>query len=187
MVIFITTPSIPRDLCSTSDEIEARQARQVMITIEMTHQARVQDFLAQKRIAVCGLSRTKDSGAGAIYLKLRKQGYQVFPVHPSAEALHGDQCYPNLAAIPGGVSAVFIMTSPDISDRIVDEAVSLGIKHLWMHNNTFMPSSVSEAAVAKCHAANINVIAVGCPMMFLEPDFFHRCMCWMIRVKGQMK
>ncbi len=153
----------------------------------MTHQERVQDFLAQKRIAVCGLSRTKDSGAGAVYLKLRDHGYQVFAVHPSAEALHGDPCYPNLAAIPGGVDAVFIMNSPDLSEKIVDEAARLGIKRVWMHNNTLMPSSVSAAAVAHGRAANMNVIAVGCPMMFLDPDIFHRCMRWMIGATGRMK
>ena len=158
-----------------------------MSTIQMKHQERVQDFLAQKRIAVCGLSRTKDSGAGAVYLKLLNYGYQVFPIHPSAEALHGDVCYPNLSAIPGGVDAVFIMNSPDISEVIVHEAAKLNIKHVWMHNNTLMPSSVSDAAVAYCQANNINAIAVGCPMMFLEPDFFHSCMRWIIRSTGRMK
>src|SRR5215207_5313819 len=152
------------------------EARQMMAVASMTHQERVQDFLAQKRIAVCGLSRSKDSGAGAIYLKLRSHSYQVFLIHPSAEALHGDKCYPNLSAIPGGVDAVFIMNSPDVSEQLVNEALALGIKRVWMHNNTMMPSSVSVAAVVRCHEANINVIAVGCPMMFLEPDFFHSCM-----------
>lgn len=152
----------------------------------MTYQEKVQDFLAQKRIAVCGLSRTKDSGVGAIYLKLRNHGYQVFPVHPSAEALHGDTCYPNLSAIPGGVDAVFIMNSPDVSEQLVNEALKLGIKRVWMHNNGMMPSSASPAAVAQCEAANANVIAIGCPMMFLEPDIFHSCMRWVLRATGRL-
>lgn len=158
-----------------------------MATTTMTYQQRVQDFLAQKRIAVCGLSRTKDSGAGAVYLKLRDQGYQVFAVHPSASALHGDPCYPSLSAIPGGVDAVFIMNSPDITRTIVDEALRLGIRRVWMHNNTFMGSSVSEEAVAECHKAGVNVIAVGCPMMFLNPDFGHSAMRWIIRATGRLK
>lgn len=82
------------------------------------YQAKVQDFLAQKRIAVCGLSRTKDSGAGAIYLKLRNHGYQTFAIHPTAQELHGDPCYPNLSAIPGGVDAVFIMNSPTSANKL---------------------------------------------------------------------
>lgn len=158
-----------------------------MTVAEMTHQEQVDDFLAQKRIAVSGLSRTKDSGAGAIYLKFRDKGYQVFPLHPEAEALHGDTCYPNLSSIPGGVDAVFLMNSPDISEQITHEALKLGIKRVWMHNNTFMGSSASEEAAALCREANVNVIDVGCPMMFLEPDIFHRCMGWVLKVTGRMK
>lgn len=158
-----------------------------MSTISMSHQEKVQDFLAQKRIAVSGLSRTQDSGAGAIYLKLRDHGYQVFPLHPEAEVLHGDTCYPDLSTIPGGVDAVFIMNSPDVSEKIVDEALQLGVRHVWMHNNTLMGSSASEAATEKCHQAGVNVISVGCPMMFLEPDIFHSCMRWFIRATGRMK
>jgi predicted CoA-binding protein len=155
--------------------------------VSLSHQERVQDFLAQKRIAVTGLSRTKDSGAGAIYLKLRDHGYEVFAIHPKAETLHGDACYPSISAIPGGVDAVFIMNSPDVSEEIVYEADRLGIKRVWMHNNTMMPSSVSQAAVDHCHAKGISVIDVGCPMMFLEPDFFHSCMRWVIKARGRMK
>lgn len=153
----------------------------------MTHQELVQDFLAQKRIAVSGLSRTKDSGAGAIYLKLRSHGYQVFAVHPEADVFHGDQCYPNLSAIPSGVDAVFIMNSPDVTEKIVDEAIGLGIKRVWMHNNVIAPSSVSQAAVESCQKANVNVISVGCPMMFLDADFFHKGMGWFLRATRRMK
>jgi predicted CoA-binding protein len=154
---------------------------------ELTHQEKVQNFLAQKRIAVCGLSRTKDSGAGAIYLKLRSNDYQVFPIHPEAESLHGDSCYPNLSAIPDRVDAVFIMNSPDISEKVVDEALDLGIKHVWMHNNGLMPSSVSKTAVERCKEAGINVIDIGCPMMFLEPDIFHSCMRFVLRATRRLK
>lgn len=157
-----------------------------MAVAQLSHQERVNDFLAQKRIAISGLSRTKDSGAGAIYLKLRQRGYQVFALHPEAESLHGDKCYPSLSAIPGGVDALFIMNSPDISEKLVDEAAQIGIKRIWMHNNTMMPSSVSQAAVERCKQAGISVIAVGCPMMFVEPDFFHGCMRWIIRATGRM-
>ena len=157
-----------------------------MTVAEMTHNDLVADFFEQKRIAVSGLSRTTDSGAGSIYLKLRDNGYEVFPVHPEAEALHGDVCYPTVAAIPGGVEAVFIMNSPDISEQIVDQAIEAGVNSVWMHNNTLMPTSVSEEAVAKCHEYGINVIDVGCPMMFLEPDFAHKCMKFIVRALGRM-
>lgn len=158
-----------------------------MATATMSHREKVQDFLAQKRIAVSGLSRNKDSGAGAVYLKLRDNGYQVFAVHPSAESLHGDPCYPSLSAIPGGVDAVFIMNRPSVTETIVDEALKLGIKRIWMHNNTVAPTSVSDTAVERCRAANANVISVGCPMMFLTPDFFHHGMRWFLSATRRFK
>lgn len=158
-----------------------------MAVATLPHKERVEQFFEQKRIAVSGLSRSKDSGAGAIYLKLRNNGYEVIPIHPEAEALHGDTCYAHLADIPGGVDALFIMNSPDISEALADEAIEQGIQHIWMHNNTMMPSSVSEAGVEKCEKAGMNVISVGCPMMFLEPDVFHSCMRWFIRATGRMK
>ena len=153
----------------------------------MTHKELVQDFFAQKRIAVSGLSRKKDSGAGAIYLKLREKGYQVVPVHPEAEAFYGDTCYPNLSAIPGGVDAVFIMNSPDVTEKVTDEAIWLGIKRVWMHNNTLMGSSASKTAVEHCQEAHVNVISVGCPMMFMNADPFHKGMGWFLKATGRFK
>lgn len=158
-----------------------------MTFVELSYQEKVDDFLAQKRIAVCGLSRSKETGAGAIYLKLRENNFDVVPIHPEAEALYDDTCYPNLSAIPGGVDAVFIMNSPDISEGIVYEAANLGIKHVWMHDNTMMPSSVSQVAVDFATKQNMNVIDVGCPIMFFQPDFFHSCMRWIIKARGKMK
>jgi len=157
-----------------------------MVVQTLTYTEKVDQFLGQKRIAVCGLSRTSDSGAGAIYLKLRDHGYDVVPVHPSADMLHGDTCYPTLSDIPGGVDAVFIMNSPDVTEGIVYEAAKLGIQNIWMHDNTMMPSSVSKDASAYAKSQGLNVIDVGCPMMFVEPDVFHKCMKWIVKVKGRM-
>jgi hypothetical protein len=56
-----------------------------------------------------------------------------------------------------------------------------------MHNNTLAGSSVSQAAVERCQKANVNVISVGCPMMFLDSDFFHKGMGWFLRVTKRMK
>jgi hypothetical protein len=61
-------------------------------------------FLAQSRIAVAGVSRTRQDAANLIYRRLKARGYQVFPVNPHASEVEGDPCYPSPATIPGGVS-----------------------------------------------------------------------------------
>ena len=64
----------------------------------MTFEAKVQDFLAQKRIAVAGVSRHKSHhpAGNLIYRRLKTTGHDVFPVNPHLQTFEGDRCYPNL-------------------------------------------------------------------------------------------
>lgn len=149
-----------------------------------TLKAAAQDFLAQKRIAVAGVSRHADVAANLIYTKLRATGYEVFPVNPNADEVEGDRCYPTLAAIPGSVDGVVIATHPSVTARLVRECSALGIKRLWMHRS-FGQGSVDAEAVRLCQELGLAVIPGSCPMMFCEPvDVGHRCMRWVLRVSG---
>lgn len=138
-------------------------------------------FLAQKRIAVAGVSRTREDAANLIYRKLRDTGHEVFPVNPNAESFEGAVCYPSVKAIPGGVDGVVIITRPELTEQIVRDCADAGVKRVWMHNNTFVKSSVSAAAVDYCYEHDIEVIPGACPLMYCAPvDFGHKCMRWML-------
>lgn len=150
----------------------------------MSFKDKAQEFLAQERIAVAGVSRQGQETANLIYRKLRETGHQVFPVNPSASIIEGEMCYPNMQSIPGGVDGVVIVTRPEVTAEIVQDCVEAGVPRVWMHNNTFMLSSVSDTAVQTCRDHNIIVIDGGCPMMFL--DFGHKCMRWMLGVMGRL-
>jgi predicted CoA-binding protein len=135
------------------------------------------EFLANKRIAVTGVSRTpKDHGANTVYQRLRQRGYQVFAVNPNAQNVEGDPCYPDLASIPGGVDAVVIGTRPATAESTMRECATLGVKHVWMHRGPGA-GSVSPAASAFGRSQGITVIDGGCPCMFgATSDFGHRLM-----------
>ena len=60
-----------------------------------------EEFLAQKRIAVAGVSRDPGQAANAVYRKLRASGYEVFPVNPNAPEAEGATCYPDVGSIRG--------------------------------------------------------------------------------------
>ena len=116
----------------------------------MTTLARqVEDFLAQKRIAVAGVSRDRNQPANAIYRKLRDSGHEVFATNPKTQKVEGVACYPDLASIPGGVDAVMIATPPAAGDEIVRQCSQLGISRVWLHRS-FGTGSVSQAAVDYC-------------------------------------
>jgi len=135
------------------------------------------EFLASKRVAVTGVSRTpKDHGSNTVYKRLRDRGYEVFAVNPNADQVEGDPCFLNLKTIPGGVDAVVIGTRPEIAEDTMRECAELGIKRVWMHRGPGA-GSVSAAATADGRQQGITVIDGGCPLMFgPTADFSHKIM-----------
>ncbi len=148
---------------------------------------KVNDFLAQKRIAVAGVSRDNSGhpAANLIYRRLKKTGHDVFAVNPSMREFEGDHCYPDVGSIPGGVDGVVIVTRPETTERIVRECGETGVRRVWMHRGIGKGSSVSPAAVEYCRQHDMAVIAGACPMMYGPGvDFGHRCGRWVLRFTG---
>lgn len=149
---------------------------------------KVHDFLAQKRIAVAGVSRdTKGHpAANLIYRRLKQTGHEVFPVNPHMQTFDGDHCYADLRSIPGGVDGVMIVTRPETTERIVQDCTGAGVRRVWMHQSLGKGgTSVSPAAIEYCDQHGISVIAGACPMMFGDGvDFGHACMRWMLKLTG---
>jgi len=150
---------------------------------------KVNEFLAQKRIAVVGVSRD-DSGhaaANLIYRRLKKTGHDVVAVNPHMQAFESDRCYPTLGSIPGGVDGAVIVTRPETTDRIVRECGEAGVRRMWMHAGKGKGSSVSPQAVEYCRQRGITVIAGACPMMYGPAvDFGHTCARWVLRLTGRL-
>jgi predicted CoA-binding protein len=134
-------------------------------------------FLAGRRIAVTGVSRTPRShGSNVVYQRLRERGYDVIAINPNASEVEGDLCYPDLLAAPGPVDGVVIGTRPERARQTMLECVELGIDQVWMHRGLGRGSVSTEAAeLGRRHG--ITVIDGGCPCMFAPAaDAGHRLM-----------
>lgn len=145
------------------------------------------EFLANKRIAVTGVSRKPaQHGSNVVYRRLRERGYQVFAVNPNAAEVEGDLCFPDLKSIPGGVDAVVIATSAARALATMRECAELGIQHVWMHR-ALGAGSVSEEAAAWGRQSGMRVIAGGCPLMF-DPaaDAGHKIMRPLLTLTGKV-
>jgi predicted CoA-binding protein len=152
-----------------------------------TFDMKVHDFLAQKRIAVAGVSRDNSNHptGNLIYRRLKKTGHEVFPLNPHMQTFDGDVCYPTLQSIPGGVGGVVIVTRPEVTARIVHDCSDAGVRRVWMHQSVGKGSSVSPEAVEYCRQHEISVIAGACPMMYGDNvDFGHICIRWILRLTG---
>jgi predicted CoA-binding protein len=151
----------------------------------------VQDFLAQKKIAVVGVSDLRDTGCNLAYRKFKAMGYAVSAVNPRITSFEGDPCYPDLKSIPERPDAVFILTNPKITEQLVQQCAELGIPRIWMHcmmgtkpGLASGMTSVSQDAVQMCRDHGISVIPGSCPNQFLKPDFGHKLMRAMWRTVG---
>jgi predicted CoA-binding protein len=154
----------------------------------------VKDFLAQKKIAVVGVSDKRETGCNAGYRTFKKAGYRVSAVNPHLERFDGEPCYPDLKSIPDKPDAVFILANPRVTEQIVQQCVDLGIKHVWMHcmmgtkpGLAASMTSVSPSAVQMCRDNQIVVIPGACPRQFLTPDFGHTMMRLLWRAVGFMR
>jgi uncharacterized protein len=154
-----------------------------------TLDTKVNDFLAQKRIAVAGVSRddSHHPSANLIYRRLKSTGHEVFAVNPNLQTFDGDRCYPDLQSIAGGVGGVVIVTRPEITERIVRDCTAAGVSRVWIHASLANGSSVSQDAVEHCRQHDISVIAGACPMMYGPGvDLGHTCMRWVMKVTGRL-
>jgi len=146
----------------------------------------VADFLAGKRFAVAGVSRSGKEAANAVFRKLRDSGYDVVPVNPGAASLEGVNCYPDLASVPGAIDGVVVATHPRVAPEIVRQAAARGIGRIWFHRS-FGEGSVSDDALQACAEHGIRPIVGGCPLMYCEPvDVAHRCFRWWLGRAGRV-
>jgi predicted CoA-binding protein len=151
----------------------------------LTMKEAASQFLAKKRIAVTGVSRTPGThGSNAVYQRLRARGYTVFAINPNADVVEGDPCYHDLKSVPGGVEAVFIGTRPENAEVTMRECVDLGVGYVWMHHGPGA-TSVSEAATQYGRQHGITVIDGGCPLMFgPTADVGHKLMRFVLTGRG---
>jgi len=154
----------------------------------------VKDFLAQKKIAVVGVSDKRETGCNLAYRKFKQAGYAVSAVNPRLTTFEGDPCYPDLKSIPEKPDAVFILSNPKVTEQIVQQCIDLGVPRVWMHcvlgtrpGLAAGMTSVSQEAVRMCRENNIAVIPGACPNQFLNPDFGHALMRVMFRTFGLQK
>lgn len=149
--------------------------------MDMQTDEAVAAFLGLRRIAVAGVSRGGQSPANAIATRLRQSGHEVFAINPSGETIDGQPSYPTVDAVPGGVQGVVVVTSPAKAKEVVRPAARAGASWIWFHQG-FGPVSFDDEVLEAAHEAGLRTIAVGCPMMYCEPDGFHRCVRGLFRL-----
>jgi predicted CoA-binding protein len=122
----------------------------------MSEQDRIQKFLSGKRFAVVGASQDRSKYGNKVLRVYQQDKRDVVPVNPKADEVEGLQSYADLAAIPGQIDGVSIVTPPAVTEQVVHAAIARGIKNIWMQ-----PGAESPAAIKSAEESGANVISGG--------------------------
>jgi len=126
----------------------------------MDMQDLVKDFLKQRRFAVVGSFRNESKYAYQILKTLKNREYEVYPVNPSLKEVDNLICYPSVKDIPIVCDVANIITSPKITEKIVQECKEKGITRVWLQ-----PGAESHEVIEFCQENNIKVIYDLCVML----------------------
>lgn len=110
-------------------------------------------------IAVVGLSANKERPSYGVSDYLKKHGYKIIPVNPNEDQILGERCYTSVMSIDEQVDVVDIFRRSEEVDTIVDEAIKIGAKTVWMQEGV-----VNEQAAEKARDAGLEVIMDMCMM-----------------------
>jgi len=116
-----------------------------------------QILLSTKTIASVGLSSSDEKESYHIVAYLQEQGYRIIPVNPTAKEILGEKAYPSLLSIPDKVDVVQVFRKPEDVPPVVEDAVKIGAKVVWMQVGI-----VNEEAAAKARAAGLQVVMDAC-------------------------
>ena len=119
--------------------------------------ATVERILQLHRIAVVGISADPSRPSHEVASYLRRVGYEILPVNPGLTNWEGLACHPNLTAVPPPVEVVDIFRRSDQVGPIVDEAIAIGARAIWMQMGV-----IDEAAAARARAAGLLVVMDLC-------------------------
>ena len=123
----------------------------------MNTQSTINQILELKTIAVVGFSPKPERPSHYVSIYLIEMGYNVIPVNPGHKEIIGMTCYPDLISIPRKVDVVDIFRRSEFVLPIVDAAISIGAKAIWMQDQV-----IHEESAQKAEDAGLLVVMDDC-------------------------
>lgn len=140
----------------------------------------INSFLNLKSIAFAGLSRNPKSISRTIFKMLKERGYKLYPINPNTEEIEGEKCYKNFSTLPDIPEGAFFIVPKSQIKSSVQDAVSSGIKNIWIQQTSETPEVIKY-----CKENNINASYGHCILMYAEPvKGFHGFHRWIAKIFG---
>jgi uncharacterized protein len=135
--------------------------------------AQINEFFSSKKLAIAGVSRNEKKFGNLVFQELIKKQYDVLPINPEAEVIGGVKCFKAISELPADVESLLIVTSKRKTDDVLRQAITKGIKNIWVQQHSETPETVKIA-----RESNKEIIFGKCVYMFADPVVgmhkFHR-------------
>ena len=118
----------------------------------------IDQVLSMNTWAIVGLGNNPERAAFGVSKLLQDKGHRIVPVYPRAEVVHGETGYKTLSEIPFKVDVVDCFVNSKLVGKVVDEAIEIGAKAVWLQLDV-----IDEDAVARAEAAGLLAIMDRCP------------------------
>ena len=122
----------------------------------MTIQQQIDQFLASEAFGVVGASSKRHKYGNKVLRCYLQNGRRAIPVNPVEKEIEGEAVVASVADLPDAVQSLSLITPPQVSEKVVEEAVARGIRNIWMQ-----PGAESPEAIAYCRQQGVNLIADG--------------------------
>ncbi len=120
--------------------------------------SQIDQLLNLKTWAIVGLSNNKERAAFGVAKLLIEKGHTIIPVHPKAETVHGQTSYAKLSDIPVPVDVVDVFVNSDLAGDVVNEAIKIGAKGVWLQLDV-----IDTAAIERAQEAGLLAVMNHCP------------------------
>lgn len=135
-----------------------------------TSRKSIEKFLESRKLAIAGVSRDPKKFGHAVYLDLKKKGFEIYPINPDVDFIDGQPCFHSVNALPIDVRNLLILTPKNKTLEVLTEAIAKGIDNIWIQQ-----MSETREALDYLKDKQVNLVSKQCILMWTEPvSGFHK-------------
>ena len=125
---------------------------------QISQEENIKAVLGLKTWAIVGLGNNPERAAFGVSKLLQNKGRRIVPVYPRAETVHGEVGYKTLSEIPFEIDVVDCFINSNLVGKVVDEAIAIGAKAVWLQLDV-----IDQEAVERAKAAGLLTVMDRCP------------------------
>lgn len=141
----------------------------------------IDSFLANRKIAIAGMSRNSKKFGNIVHRTLSKKGFELYPIHPEVDIIDGEKCFSSITELPPDVKDLLLVIQPQQSELVVRKIPDSSIERVWMQQG-----AESEEAIKFCKGNDIPLIHGTCILMHAQPDGIHKFHHWLLGLFGKV-